>query len=78
MLEQLSRPRFFPAFEISRPFSTCLARRKKWEISKPGKNRGLESFSNILFPLQKNIVHIRHKKPSLVYISVRSNESKVI
>ena len=36
----------FPHF-----FPTCLARRKEWEISKAGKNRGLESCSNIFFPL---------------------------
>ena len=36
----------FPPF-----FPTCLARRKEREISKPGKNRGLESCSNIVFPL---------------------------
>ena len=51
ILEQLSRPRFFPGFEISRAFSTCLARRKAREISKPGKNQVLESYSNIFFPL---------------------------
>ena len=50
MLEQLSRPRFFPGFENSRPFFP-LARRKEWEISKPGKNQVLESCSNIFFPL---------------------------
>ena len=36
----------FPAL-----FSTCLARSKEREISKPGKNRGLESGSNIIFSL---------------------------
>ena len=51
ILEQLSRPQFFPGFEISRPFSTCLAWRKEREISKTGKNRGLESYSNIFFLL---------------------------
>ena len=52
MLEQLSRPRFFPGFEIIPPFfPTCLARRKEREISNPGNNRGLESCSNIFFPL---------------------------
>ena len=36
----------FPAF-----FPTCLARRKERQLSKPGKNRGLENCSNIFFPL---------------------------
>ena len=55
MLEQLSRPRFFPAFEISRSFLRAKQVGKKGrEISKPGKNRGLESCSNIFFPLVRN------------------------
>ena len=51
ILEQLSRPRFFPGFKISRPFfPTCLTRRKEREISKAGKHPGLDMCSNIFFP----------------------------
>ena len=53
ILEQLSRPRFFPAFEISRSFFRAKQEAKEREISKPGKNRGLERCSNIFFPLMK-------------------------
>ena len=52
ILEHLSRPRFLPGFEISRNFVRAIQVKKKREISKPGKNRGLESCSNIFFPLK--------------------------
>ena len=51
MLEQLSRPRFFRVLKFPALIPTCLARRKAREISKPGKNRGLESYSKIFSPL---------------------------
>ena len=41
----------FPGLEISRPFFHLFSTEKKREISKPGKNRCLESSSNIFFPL---------------------------
>ena len=41
----------FPPF-----FPICLALSKEREISKPGKNRGLEIFSNIFFPLAQQIL----------------------
>ena len=50
--QEISRPRFLKGFEISR---TCLPpvshREKARAISKPYKNWGLESYSNIFFPL---------------------------
>ena len=46
ILEQLSRTRFFPGFEISRSFLRAEQVRKKG-----GKIRGLESCPNIFFPL---------------------------
>ena len=51
ILEQIPRPRFFRVLKFPAIFSICLARRKEREISKPGKNRGLKSCSNIFFPL---------------------------
>ena len=50
ILEQLSRPRFFPGFEISRPFPHLFSTEKRAGNFKPGKNRDLESCSNIIFP----------------------------
>ena len=50
ILEQLSRPRFFPTFEISR--SSLRAKHVgKRAGNKTRKKRGLESCSNIFFPL---------------------------
>ena len=48
ILEQLSRTRFFTGFEIR----ALLAGKKRARISDPGKNRVLESFSNIFFTLE--------------------------
>ena len=52
-LDQLSRTRFFRALKFPALFPTCLAWRKEREISKAGKNSGLESCSNIYFPLSR-------------------------
>ena len=53
ILEQLSKPRFFPAFEISYyPPVQHGEKSGKWqELSKPGKNRVLEECSYISFTL---------------------------
>ena len=52
----------FPAL-----FPTCLARRKKREISKPGKNRGLESLTNIFSFQGKPYIIIYHAKLEEIY-----------
>ena len=52
ILEQLSRPRFFPAFEISRSFLCAKQVGKRARNFKTRKNRGLASCSNIFFPLK--------------------------
>ena len=41
ILDELSKPRFVPSFEISRSFLPAKQVGKGREISKPGKNRGL-------------------------------------
>ena len=51
VLEQLSRPRFFPGIEISRSFLRAKQVGKRAGNLKSRKNRSLESCSNIFFPL---------------------------
>ena len=48
ILEQLSRPRFFPGFEISRSSLRAKQVEKGREISNPVENRGLESCSTVI------------------------------
>ena len=62
ILEQIPRPRFFRVLKFPAIFSICLARRKEREISKPGKNRGLESSSNIFFPLAFPFTETSHSR----------------
>ena len=59
ILEQLSRPRFFRVLKFPALIPTCLARRKGREISESGKNRGLESCSNIFLPLRYSLRTLR-------------------
>ena len=56
ILEQLSRPRFLRVSKFPALFSLLNRWKKGREISKPGKDRGLESCSNIFFPLVHCII----------------------
>ena len=62
ILEQLSRPRYFQVLKFYALFSVLNRWEQGREISKPGKNRSLESSSNIFFPLAFPFTETSHSR----------------